>query len=365
MGRQAGQRSLFVRILRIIGIILLVVVLAAAAFIGYLTVTEYYPKAGEREVLSIRSGIDSTLPSSGPIRVLSWNIGYGALGDNADFFMDGGKGVNTASKDRVNENMNSILETVSREDPDIIFLQEADVNSMRSHHVNEMQMFTDKFTDMETYFAYNFKVPFVPYPIPPIGTVNSGIAILSSWHQSEAVREALPCPFSWPIRVANLKRCLLISRIPAEDGKELVLVNLHLEAYDSGEGKAAQTRQLKHLLESEAQKGNYVIAGGDFNQTFTSVDTSMYPEQPDRWHCGSLDTSEFSDDFEFVMDNQFPTCRSLDQSYADADKENFQYYMIDGFIVSKNVSVNVYNTIDLQFECTDHNPVIMSFTLGE
>ena len=144
-----------------------------------------------------------------------------------------------------------------------------------------------------------------------------------------------------------------------------MLVNLHLEAYDSGEGKAAQTAMLKDFLQAEYDKGNYVIAGGDFNQTFTSVDTSMYPEQPDRWHCGSLDTSEFSDDFEFVMDNQFPTCRSLDQSYADADKENFQYYMIDGFIVSKNVSVNVYNTIDLQFECTDHNPVIMSFTLGE
>ena len=359
MGRQAGQRSLFVRILRIIGIILLVVVLAAAAFIGYLTVTEYYPKAGEREVLSIRSGIDSTLPSSGPIRVLSWNIGYGALGDNADFFMDGGKGVNTASKDRVNENMTSILETVSREDPDIIFLQEADVNSMRSHHVNEMQMFTDRFNDMETYFAYNFKVPFVPYPIPPIGTVNSGIAILSSWHQSEAVREALPCPFSWPIRVANLKRCLLISRIPAEDGKELVLVNLHLEAYDSGEGKAAQTRQLKHLLESEAQKGNYVIAGGDFNQVFSSADISQYPAQEGKWQAGEIDVAEFSSDLQFLMDSSTPTCRSLDQPYEGTDHETFQYYVIDGFIVSSNLKVNRFETLDEGFVSTDHNPVIL------
>ena len=27
------------------------------------------------------------------IKMMSWNIGYGALGDNADFFMDGGNHV--------------------------------------------------------------------------------------------------------------------------------------------------------------------------------------------------------------------------------------------------------------------------------
>ena len=167
----------------------------------------------------------------------------------------------------------------------------------------------------------------------------------------------------------NLKRCLLVSRTPVYDadgndtGKELVLVNLHLEAYDSGEGKAAQTEMLKNILQEEYDKGNYVIAGGDFNQSFTSIDTSMYKEYPNCWHCGSLDTTEFSGDFNFVMDNSCPTCRSLDQSYAEADKDNFQYYMIDGFIVSKNVNVIINNTIDMHFEYSDHNPVIMSVVL--
>ena len=50
--------------------------------------------------------------------------------------------------------------------------------------------------------------------------------------------------------------------------KELVLINFHLEAYDSGEGKIAQSKMLAEKLESEYQQGNYVIAGGDFNQTF-------------------------------------------------------------------------------------------------
>lgn len=71
------------------------------------------------------------------------------------------------------------------------------------------------------------------------------------------------------MRTANLKRCLLVSRYHIPDlDKELVVVNLHLEAYDDGEGKAAQTAMLFDILESEYAEGNYVIAGGDFNQTF-------------------------------------------------------------------------------------------------
>ncbi len=70
----------------------------------------------------------------------------------------------------------------------------------------------------------------------------------------------------------------MVSRVPVEGSdKELVLVNLHLEAYDDGDGKAAQTQQLKKLLEEETEKGNYVIAGGDFNQEFSNYDNSAYP----------------------------------------------------------------------------------------
>lgn len=89
-------------------------------------------------------------------------------------------------------------------------------------------------------------------------------------------RVALLCPFKWPVRLANLKRCLLVTRIPVEDtGKELVIINLHLEAYDKGERKIAQTKLLKDYLEKECEKGNYVIAGGDFNQVFSNIE--KYP----------------------------------------------------------------------------------------
>lgn len=104
--------------------------------------------------------------------------------------------------------------------------------------------------------------------MPPT-PVNSGLLTTTVYDIDSAERISLPCPFNWPVSTANLKRCLLVSYLPISGtSSKLVIVNLHLEAYDDGEGKIAQTKQLREFIQSEYEKGNYVIAGGDFNQIF-------------------------------------------------------------------------------------------------
>ncbi len=184
------------------------------------------------------------------------------------------------------------------------------------------------------------------------------------------MRLSLPCPFRWPVRTCNLKRCLLLSRIPVRDaegertGRDLVLVNLHLEAYDDGAGKTAQTRALLKVLERERRKGNYVIAGGDFNQSFSTTDTSRYPLRDSRlWQCGILDTGAFGENWQFAQDGEHPSCRSLDRPIAGADRDTFQYYVVDGFIASDNVEILSARTQDFGFASSDHNPVVLSCRL--
>jgi endonuclease/exonuclease/phosphatase family metal-dependent hydrolase len=145
--------------------------------------------------------------------------------------------------------------------------------------------------------------------------------------------------------------------------KELVVVNLHLEAYDSGEGKIAQTKQLADFLAQEAEKGNYVIAGGDFNQIFSSEDYNAFEVKEGLWAPGVIDVSEIKGDWQFLMDEKVPSCRSLDRALEGADKDDFQYYLIDGFIVSGNIDVEKYETQDLGFKNSDHNPVVMEIKL--
>jgi endonuclease/exonuclease/phosphatase family metal-dependent hydrolase len=358
------KRGFFRGLLRFIGTLLLIVVVIAAAGIGYLTYAEYKP--ADRETVAVDGSAAKTLYADVPLTVLSWNVGYGALGDNADCFLDGGKMVISADVPRVKSNLEGMVNAIAAEKPDIFFLQEVDVEATRSHHINELESIRTAFPAYATSFANNFKVAYIPYPIPPLGKVDAGIATFSTYPVTSSERIQLPCPFTWPMRVVNLKRCLLVSRIPvANSGKELVLVNLHLEAYDSGEGKIAQTKMLVEFINGERAKGNYVIAGGDFNQTFSNVDTSMYPTRGGDWMPGLIDTNEIGGGWQFLMDNKTPTCRTLKEPYVGADKSTFQYYMIDGFIVSDNIHVESLETVDLDFVCTDHNPVVLKFTLED
>ena len=163
--------------------------------------------------------------------------------------------------------------------------------------------------------------------------------------------------------VRSIRRILIVGILAMI---AVVLFNLHLEAYDSGEGKVAQARMLKEVLDKEIEKGNYVIASGDYNQVFSSTDISAYPVHEGLWEAGRIDVEDFNEDLSFWADSSVPTCRSLDKALSlatDRSPEGFQYYVIDGFITSSNVDVESVYTDDLSFVTSDHNPVILKFKL--
>ena len=358
------------KVISVICVILVMFILVAGAILAYLSVDEFNPE--EVESLEINYQAHKKIEAGKSLRIMTWNMGYGALGDNADFFMDGGRMVYTADEDRVNDNLNDMVEEIDKDYPDILFVQEIDRNSARSHFLDEAEFLRENgksevFAGAYSY-APNFKVAFIPLPVPPIGKVDAGIAVFSDYEMVSSDRIKLPCPFKWPLSTMNLKRCLEVVRMPVENSdKELVLVNLHLEAYDSGEGKLAQTRELNDLLTEEVEKGNYVIAGGDFNQTFSDIDVSAYPVQEREWQAGLLDVNEFSEMLSFYTDTSAPTCRSLARVLATAkskDPKDFQYYVIDGFIVSSNITVKKIETRDLGFVSSDHNPIVMDFVMN-
>lgn len=329
----------------------------------FLTLTEYKPD-DVMDISIVGEGFqDLTLDST--FDIMTWNIGYGALGDNADFFMDGGKMVTTADRSRIDKNMKGIISKIDEVHPNIFFVQEVDVYSKRSKHVNELASISNRFNAYSYSYARNYKAMFVPYPLGDmIGSVDSGIATFSKFKMESSKRISLPSSFIWPVSTANFKRCLLVSYVPIKDSdKKLVLINLHFDAYGNGKAKEKQTKAFAEILKEELANGNYVIAGGDFNQVFSTVDKSLYPHQDGKWAPGELDVSKIKGDIQFLVDDKTPSCRSLDQPYVDADKEKFQYYIIDGYMVSGNVSVNSIKTQDLGFVSSDHNPVVLNITL--
>ena len=348
-------------VLKILDRIIMAVLILAACLVAWLTVNEFDPETVETVPVSIQGENKEIKPVlKEKIRVLTFNIGYGNLGKESDFFMDGGKNVRNGDKELVLKNLGGIIDTLYNADADIYFIQEADIKSKRSFKINEMHSIEVSLGG-RTSFAKNYSCDFVPFPLPPIGAVESGIMTNTEFYIETGERISLPCPFRWPVSAANLKRCLLINRCEIEGSdKELVMINLHLEAYDSGEGKIAQTKMLWDILESEYAKGNYVIAGGDFNQSFPGAEEKYPIFTAELWEPGVLEESDLPEGWQYVYDSSVPTCRLLDKPY---DEKTSQHYVIDGFIISPNVELLYAETLDCGFEFSDHNPVLMEVVL--
>ena len=126
-------KTLLLTVLAFIG----AVVLCVIGMFAYLTVTEYNPD--DIETVEVTDGGNGSIDKGKSLTVMSWNIGYGALGDNADFFMDGGSGVMTADEQRLSDNLSEISSQISNVGPDLLLLQEIDLDSKRSHNVNELE----------------------------------------------------------------------------------------------------------------------------------------------------------------------------------------------------------------------------------
>ena len=336
-----------------------------AVILSWFSWSEYYPDPITLlEPISTEAGNKPALGT--PIELLSWNIGYAGLGKNSDFIMDGGIDVRSADENTVRSYLKGIQALTASENYQLILLQEVDSDSERTYGINEVEQLARG----NAYYALNFSCPLVPNPntyfYNAIGKVNSGLLTISQFQVAKAERISLPCPFTWPIRMVNLKRCLLVSYIPIEGSEhKLVLVNLHLEAYDEGEGKIAQTRQLREFIQSEYEKGNYVIAGGDFNQAFPRTLEDYPNNHKELWTPLMLEMEMLPSGagWQYVWDSRNPTCRLLNQPYDPTDTVNTQYYVIDGFIISPNVQMELVETLNLGFENSDHNPVRLRFTL--
>ncbi|MCL2879694.1 MAG: endonuclease/exonuclease/phosphatase family protein [Treponema sp.] len=373
------MKNLVTRIAGIAGLCIGSIIVIVAIFFGVLTIAEYRPAEVENLQIQYHSGSvpqlsDATAaeqpvmasPVPGvPFRILTWNIGYASLDKSQDFFMDGGKGVRPPTNENVRENLAGIRDFITGADCDVTIIQEADINSHRSYNIDQRAYLTENFTGTSV-FAANFRCIYVPIPInEPIGRVYSGILTLNHFRTSDAVRMSLPVPFKWPVRIANMKRCMLVSRIPVagSNGAELVLANLHLEAYDSTGGREAQTKVLLDFLTSEYAKGNYCIAGGDFNQNFPGIDPERFAlKNSSYWAAGTLDPTMLAPGWRYVTDTETPSNRLNNVPYS-GDPETSQYYIIDGFILSPNVELIDVQTKDLGFAYSDHNPVEMTVSL--
>lgn len=89
-------------IVRIIGLLLLLILFLTA----YVIMTDYRPKAVLP--LAVDQGAKESIDPRPVYQVAIFNIGYGGLDKDQDFFMDGGKGSKSSSTDQTLENIDAV-----------------------------------------------------------------------------------------------------------------------------------------------------------------------------------------------------------------------------------------------------------------
>ena len=332
-----------------------VILLIPIALILYLSVNEYKPAEIENARI-IKNNISAKTKKTMSLTTL--NTGYSSLDKSQDFFLEGGKHGRCVSRDKTQTNLKLIVRMLRQINSDFYFLQEVDQPCRRSCFTNQMRYISKKFNDYNSSYAYNYKVKYVPLPIfKPMGSVMSGLLSLSKYKIISSKRYQLKGKESFFKRIFFLKRCMMVNTITCKEGRELILINIHLSAYDKG--GYLRKQQIDHLIEyiKEISKTNkYVIIGGDWNHL---LDNSIYQEDMPEW-VSLVPDKLFKTSYKMVYDKTVNTVRSEDTPYIKG--KNFET-IIDGFLVSPAIEVVKVKTIDHEFKYTDHNPVTITFKL--
>ena len=340
------------RIIRPVVYLILILVGAFLLFLLYATADDYRP---DEVTLQSTECEPDIISDSCLINMVIWNIGYAGLDASMDFFYDGGERMRP-DKEGVIRNMEGITQTLEPyHDFDFIMLQEVDRNSKRSYHLNEFQTIKDQFQGYYSSFGMNYDVGFVPIPVTePMGKVESGLMTLSKQCPNCVERRSFPGNYSWPIKLFMLDRCFLVNRYTVRNNRELLIINTHNSAYDDGSLRTQQMTYLRDYLLSEYKKGNYVIVGGDWNQT----PFGLKPELPFH-HFDTENLTYVEKDFpapgwKWSFDASLPTNRRVATPY---NRSSSPTTVIDCFLASPNVELIEVKTIDLNFQYSDHQPV--------
>ncbi|HZK10204.1 MAG TPA: endonuclease/exonuclease/phosphatase family protein, partial [Clostridia bacterium] len=305
------------------------------SLLGIFTLLEYRPRDKEDLQITSPKSLDKK-----EVRILSYNIGYASLGKGQDPFIKRGKKPRPQSKDVVQNYLGGLAEEIKNHPADFYLFQEVDLDSKRSYGINQKEFF-ERELGLEGNFAYNYKLFYLPLNT---GRIRSGLLSLSSYRPQQAYRKSLPQPFCWPLRMIRLKRCLLVEEYEIEDShKNFILINLHIEASDKGEGKILQTRELLRLAQEYYKQGHYVVAGGDWNQTFPGGE--IYPQlSKEVWMPGTLLKEDLLPGWRYVSDPTTVSARSGEKPYKQD-----QVYLIDGYLLSPNLEELSIQNLDYDF----------------
>ncbi len=324
--------------------------LLVVSIVLYLLVSEWHPAPVERVDYKCEA---VELPDT--LTLVSWNIGYAGLGDDMDFFYDGGARTRTTQQ-RAAFNLDSIVAQLKGfEDADFILLQEVDVHSKRSYYTNQVEYICDALDYPYSVFAPNYDSWFVPIPLgEPMGRVKSGLLVLSRYPICSQIRRQYPTIPSLPNRLFDLKRCMLSVGIKRECGDTLWINNTHNTAFDGGGMRLREVEFISRVIEEYPLS----VTAGDWNSTPPGYTPSREAVENIYFSPYALAEGDFPINSSVVADFSEPSVRYLDRPYEESKSITT---LVDFAVLGTKCRIINYKIFNFYFEFSDHNPFIIRF----
>ena len=338
----------------------------------YGTLTDWKPEAEEALTPVASAALAPSVIRDSVLSFITWNVGYGGLGAEDDFFYNRGDffwtelGRARSPRERVDRYVGGQRLTLSNTRSDFFLLQEIDVASRRSYYTNQVDTALAARPGYTAYYAPNYRNDHVPIPLlqpwDHYGAVESGLLSLSRYVPDSASRISLPGEFPWPKRVFQLDRCVLRQVFPTGRAGDVVVYNVHLSAYDSdGSLRRQQMAYLRERVLADEKAGHYVVVGGDWNQIPPGFNWfTVNPGVEETQLPPAISFEYLPPGWVWAYDPAVPTVRTSDVPY---DMHASRRSVIDFYLCSPNIRLRQIKTINQDFRFSDHQPVYLEVEL--
>jgi endonuclease/exonuclease/phosphatase family metal-dependent hydrolase len=220
-------------------------------------------------------------PSPLRLKVMTWNIKYGA--GRIDFWFDFWGDRVEMTRGEVEQNLEGAYALINEVRPDILMVQEIEVNSRRSAYVDMVRGILANTHLNNAAYVPTWDSRYIPSE--GVGRMNLGNAVFSTFPIVSAER----IPQEDRTDQDPLTRTFYIHRAVARavlqvGTRQVAALTVHTEAYDTDGTKQKHLQQLQALLNEEPLP---FVVGGDFNALPpTAVRTQHFNDE----HPSSLGT---------------------------------------------------------------------------
>jgi endonuclease/exonuclease/phosphatase family metal-dependent hydrolase len=197
------------------------------------------------------------------INVMTWNIRFGA--GRLPWFGDSCGDRVILSEKEVKTNLQGIADAINTIQPDVLIVNEIDVESKRTAYINQVRWLLDHTYFNYATFAPNWKVQFIPSD--GLGRMNMGNAIFSRWEISESTRYSLALRGDQDALTEYfyLRRNLIKAKIELPALDNFYILATHLAAFSTDDTKKKQVNELLEKMETLQNDGSWFILAGDMN----------------------------------------------------------------------------------------------------